>query len=187
MIDRTHDLPVLRPCDMLNLARSTAYYRPKPTSPEEWAPRRRLDALHLAYTLTTDVCIEARQAAITRDGTPDIGNTDQDRQFTSPEVTAVLNANGIRISLDDKGGWRDHVFVERLWRTIKYDEVSLKADDVVSHAKARLGPFITFDNRRRPPQSFAGKSPDRLYFASLPQDQRAACNPRSPPRRRPAV
>ena len=276
MIDRTHNLPVVRQCEILELARSTAYYTPKPTSPEDLALMRRIDELHLDYpfagsrmlrdllrnagqpvgrkrvrrlmrqmriealyrkpntsrrhaahpiypyllrnlsierpnhvwatdityipmrrgfvylvaivdwysrrvlawrlsnTLTTDFCIEALEEAITRYGTPEIFNTDQGSQFTSAEFTGILKENGIRISMDGKGCWRDNVFVERLWRTIKYEEVYLKAYDSVSHAKASLGQFIMFYNSRRPHQTFAGKTPDMIYFANLQQENLAA-------------
>ena len=136
----------------------------------DWYSRRVL-AWRLSNTLTTDFCIEALQEAILRYGPPEIFNTDQGSQFTSIEFTGVLKAHGIRISMDGKGCWRDNVFVERLWRTIKYDEVYLKAYDSVSHAKASLGQFITFYNSRRPHQTFAGKTPDMIYFASLPQEK----------------
>jgi len=276
MIDRTHNLPVVRQCEILELARSTAYYTPKPTSPEDLALMRRMDELHLDFpfagsrmlrdllrnegrpvgrkrvrrlmrqmgiealyrkpntsrrhaahpiypyllrtlsierpnhvwatdityipmrrgfvylvaivdwysrrvlawrlsnTLTTDFCIEALEEAITRYGTPEIFNTDQGSQFTSAEFTGVLKAHEIRISMDGKGCWRDNVFVERLWRTIKYEEVYLKAYDSVSQAKASLGQFIAFYNGRRPHQTFAGKTPDMIYFANLPQENLAA-------------
>jgi putative transposase len=136
----------------------------------DWYSRRVL-AWRLSNTLTTDFCIEALQEAILRYGPPEIFNTDQGSQFTSIEFTGVLKTHGIRISMDGKGCWRDNVFVERLWRTIKYDEVYLKAYDSVSHAKASLGQFITFYNSRRPHQTFAGKTPDMIYFASLPQEK----------------
>ena len=276
MIDRNHDLPVVRQCQTLELARSTAYYMPKPTSTEDLALMRRIDELHLDFpfagswmlrdllrnegqsvgrkrirrlmrqmgiealyrkpntshrhpahpvypyllrnlsiersnhvwatdityipmrrgfvylvaivdwysrrvlawrlsnTLTTDFCIEALQEAILRYGTPEIFNTDQGSQFTSAEFTSVLKQHEVRISMDGKGCWRDNVFVERLWRTIKYDEVYLKAYESVSHAKTSLGQFITFYNSRRPHQAFAGKTPDMIYFAGLPQGNLAA-------------
>ena len=276
MIDRTHNLSVVRQCEILQLARSTAYYAPKPTSPEDLALMRRIDELHLEYpfagsrmlrdllrnegqavgrqrirrlmrqmgiealyrkpntsrrhaahpiypyllrnlsidrpnhvwatdityipmrrgfvyliaivdwysrrilawrlsnTLTKDFCIEALAEATTRYGTPEIFNTDQGSQFTSAEFTGVLKAHDIRISMDGKGCWRDNVFVERLWRTIKYEEVYLKAYDSVSQAKASLGQFITFYNSRRPHQTFAGKTPDMIYFTHLPQQNIAA-------------
>ena len=129
----------------------------------DWCSRRVL-AWRLSNTLTTDFCIEALQEAITRYGAPEIFNTDQGSQFTSSEFTGQLKANGIRISMDGKSCWRDNVFVERLWRTIKYHEVYLKAYESVSHAKASLGQFITFYNSRRPHQTFTG----------LPQENTAA-------------
>ena len=129
----------------------------------DWYSRRVL-AWRLSNTLTTDFCIEALQEAITRYGAPEIFNTDQGSQFTSSEFTGQLKANGIRISMDGKSCWRDNVFVERLWRTIKYHEVYLKAYESVSHAKASLGQFITFYNSRRPHQTFTG----------LPQENTAA-------------
>lgn len=139
----------------------------------DWYSRRIL-AWRLSNTLTTDFCIEALEEAITRYGTPEIFNTDQGSQFTSAEFTGVLKAHDIRISMDGKGCWRDNVFVERLWRTIKYEEVYLKAYDSVSQAKASLGQFITFYNNRRPHQAFAGKTPDMIYFSGLPQENIAA-------------
>ena len=139
----------------------------------DWYSRRIL-AWRLSNTLTTDFCIEALEEAISRYGTPEIFNTDQGSQFTSAEFTGVLKANDIRISMDGKGCWRDNVFVERLWRTIKYEEVYLKAYDSVSQAKASLGQFITFYNSRRPHQTFAGKTPDMIYFTNLPQKNIAA-------------
>ena len=103
----------------------------------DWYSRRVL-AWRLSNTLSTDFCVEALEEAITRYGTPEIFNTDQGSQFTSAEFTAVLKTHGIRISMDGKGCWRDNVFVERLWRTVKYEEVYLKAYDTISVAKASL-------------------------------------------------
>lgn len=276
MIDRTHDLPVVRQCQILRLARSTAYYTPEPTPPADLAMMRRMDELHLEYpfagsrmlrdmlkreghpigrqhvrtlmkkmgiealyrkpntsrkhaahpiypyllrhltidrpncvwatdityipmrrgfvylvaivdwysrrvlawrlsnTLTTDFCVEALQEAIARYGRPEIFNTDQGSQFTSAEFTGVLKEHGIQISMDGKGCWRDNVFVERLWRTIKYEEVYLKAYDSVSAAKASLGSYLGFYNTRRPHSSLDGQTPDAIYFAGLPQQQLAA-------------
>lgn len=139
----------------------------------DWYSRRVL-AWRLSNTLTTDFCIEALEEAITRYGTPEIFSTDQGSEFTSAEFTGALKAHDIRISMDGKGCWRDNVFVERLWRTIKYEEVYLKAYDSVSQAKASLGQFITFYNSRRPHQTFAGKTPDMIYLTNLPQQNIAA-------------
>jgi len=276
MIDRTHDLPVTKQCQILELARSTAYYRKRPVSPEDLALMRRIDELHMDYpfagarmlrdflkqeghkvgrrrvarlmalmgiealyrkpntskrhpahpiypyllrrliidrpnqvwatdityipmrrgfvylvavldwfsrrvlawrlsnTLTTDFCIEAVQEAIARYGCPDIFNTDQGSQFTSLEFTGLLAKNGIKISMDGKGCWRDNVFVERLWRSVKYEEVYLKAYDSVTQAKASLGAYLGFYNTRRPHQALDGKCPDAIYFMNMLPERIAA-------------
>ena len=276
MIDRTHDLPVSRQCQILSLARSTAYYRRQEPSEAELALMRRIDELHLDYpfagsrmlrdllkaeghqigrkrvarlmkkmgieaiykkpntsrrhtshpvypyllrhlaitrpnqvwaadityipmrrgfvylfavmdwtsrrvlawrlsnTLTTDFCIEAMQEAIMRYGVPEIFNTDQGSQFTSLEFTELLKQHGIAISMDGKGCWRDNVFVERLWKSIKYEEVYLRAYDTVSAAKAGIGNYLTFYNGRRPHSTLDGRTPDAFYFANLPALERAA-------------
>ena len=139
----------------------------------DWYSRRVL-AWRLSNTLSTDFCVEALEEAIARYGTPEIFNTDQGSQFTSVEFTDVLKTHGIRISMDGKGCWRDNVFVERLWRTVKYEEVYLKAYDTVSAAKASLGVFFDYYNRRRPHQSLDDKTPDIIYFAGLPEKERVA-------------
>ena len=139
----------------------------------DWYSRRVL-AWRLSNTLSTDFCIEALEEAIARYGTPEIFNTDQGSQFTSAEFTGVLKAHGIRISMDGKACWRDNVFVERLWRTVKYEEVYLKAYDTVSAAKASLGVFFDYYNRRRPHQSLDDKTPDIIYFAGLPEKEHVA-------------
>lgn len=276
MIDRTHDLPVVRQCELLQVARSTAYYTPVPTSPSDLALMRRIDELHLEYpfagsrmlrdmlrrqghvigrkhvstlmkkmgiealyrkpntsrrhaahpvypyllrnlkidrpnqvlatdityipmrrgfvylvaivdwtsrrvlarrlsnTLTTDFCVDALQEAITRYGKPEIFNTDQGSQFTSLDFTQVLKDHQIAISMDGKGCWRDNVFVERLWRSVKYEEVYLKAYDSVSAAKTSLRIYFNFYNTHRPHQSLDGQTPDEIYFAGLPQEKLAA-------------
>lgn len=139
----------------------------------DWYSRRVL-AWRLSNTLGTDFCVEALEEAITRYGAPEIFNTDQGSQFTSAEFTDVLKANDIRISMDGKGCWRDNVFVERLWRTVKYEEVYLKAYDTVSAAKASLATFFDYYNRRRPHQSLDDETPDAIYFAGLPEKGRVA-------------
>lgn len=276
MIDRTHDLPVIRQCQVLRLARSTAYYAPQPTSPEDLVLMRRMDELHLEHpfagsrmlrdmlrleghqigrkhvsalmkkmgiealyrkpnlsrrhvshpiypyllrdlkidrpnqvwatdityipmrrgfvylvavidwfsrrvlswrlsnTLTTDFCLDAVREAITRHDTPEIFNTDQGSQFTSSDFTRLLKDNGIKISMDGKGAWRDNVFVERLWKSVKYEEVYLKAYDSVSAAKVSLATYMRFYNTRRPHQTLDGKTPDTIYFGGLPQERIAA-------------
>lgn len=271
MIDRTHKLSVVRQCEILELARSTAYYTPKPNSGEDLALMRRIDELHLEYpfagsrmlrdllrnegqpvgrkrvrrlmrqmgiealyrkpntsrrhaahpiypyllrnlsierpnhvwatdityipmrrgfvylvaivdwysrrilawrlsnTLTTDFCIEALEEAITRYGTPEIFNTDQGSQFTSAEFTGVLKARNIRISMDGKGCWRDNVFVERLWRTVKYEEVYLKSYHSLVDAHAQLETYFRFYNERRPHTAHDGGTPGEAYRATEPE------------------
>ncbi len=276
MIDRTHDLPLTRQCRILDLARSTAYYTPMPTSAEDLALMRRMDGLHLEHpfagsrmlrdmlrkegylvnrkrvrrlmkkmgiealyrkpdtsrrhaahpvypyllrglaidrpnqvwamdityipmrrgfvylaavldwatrrvlswrvsnTLTTDFCLDAVNEAIVRHGCPEIFNTDQGSQFTSQEFTGLLKTHEIRISMDGKGCWRDNVFVERLWKSVKYEEVYLRAYDSVSEARASLARYFGFYNTRRPHQALDGKTPDEIYFNNLPQEKIAA-------------
>jgi len=270
MIDRTHHLPIGRPCQLLALSRATAYYQPKPLSGAELAWRRRIDALHLNYpfagarmlrdllrreghpigrkrvrtvmarlgidalyrkphtsrrhpahpvytyrlrdlaitrsnqvwaaditylpmqrgfvylcavmdwasrrvlawrlsnTLTTDFCLEAVQEAVTRYGRPDIFNTDQGSQFTRLEFTGLLKDYGIQISMDGRGCWRDNVFVERLWRSVTYEEVYLRAYESISAAQHGLEPYLTFYNQQRPHQALDGRTPDGVYFDNLP-------------------
>ena len=107
----------------------------------DWASRRVL-SWRLSNTLTADFCIEAVQEAIIKHGKPDIFNTDQGCQFTSLEFTGLLKDNGIRISMDGKGSWRDNVFVERLWKSVKYEEVYLHAYDSVCDAKQGLEKYF---------------------------------------------
>ena len=139
----------------------------------DWVSRRVL-AWRLSNTLTTDFCIEAVQEAIHRYGKPDIFNTDQGSQFTSQEFTQLLKKNGIAISMDGRGCWRDNVFVERLWKSIKYEEVYLRAYETVSAARSGIGRYIDFYNGRRPHSSLDGLTPDAFYFNHLPAMQRAA-------------
>jgi len=139
----------------------------------DWASRRVL-AWQLSNTLTTDFCLEAVQAAITRHGPPEIFNTDQDCQFTSQEFTGLLTHHGIQISMDGKGCWRDNVFVERLWRSIKYEEVYLHAYDTVRAAHQGLERYLRFYNQTRPHQALDGQTPDRVYFDNLTTRRTAA-------------
>lgn len=266
MIDRDHDLSLSRQVEVLNLARSTAYYRPRPVSAEDLELMRRLDELHLDFpfagarmlrsllrregvsvgrrhvatlmkrmglaaiyrrpntsrpapghkiypyllrgvkverpdhvwamdisyipmrrgfvylaavvdvatrrvlahrlsiTMETAFCVEALEEAMARHGKPMIFNTDQGSQFTSHEFTNVLTAAGISISMDGKGAWRDNVFVERFWRSIKYEEVYLKAYENVPEARASISKYISFYNSGRPHSSLDGRTPDEAYF-----------------------
>ena len=270
MIDATHELPVVRQAQLLDLARSTVYYLPKPSSAADLALMRRIDELHLEHpfagsrmlrdllrleghrigrkhvatlmarmgiealyrkpntsrrhpehsiypyllrdrtiergnevwamdityipmargfvylaavmdwasrrvlawrvsiSLTTDFCLEAVEEALAKYERPEIFNTDQGSQFTSEDFTGLLKDNGIAISMDGKGCWRDNVFVERLWKSIKYEEVYLHGYDSVSAARAGIGRYLGFYNERRPHRSLDGAAPDSVYFKSLP-------------------
>jgi putative transposase len=139
----------------------------------DWASRRVL-AHRISITMETDFCLEALNEAFAKYGTPEIFNTDQGSQFTSLDFTSALQERGIRISMDGRGSWRDNVFVERLWRSIKYEEVYLHAYESVSQAKAGIGRYIEFYNTRRPHSTLDKKTPDEFYFASLAPLPKAA-------------
>ena len=132
----------------------------------DWASRRVL-AWRLSNTLTTDFCMEAVQEALARYGTPDIFNTDQGCQFTSQEFTGLLKDQGIQISMDGTGCWRDNVFVERLWRSVTYEEVYLRAYDSISAARQGLGRYLTFYNQHRPHRALDGHTPEQVYCDNL--------------------
>lgn len=276
MIDRTHELPVVRQCQLLDLARATAYYQATPVSATELALMRRIDALHLDHPfagarmlrdllrreghtigrkrvrtlmarmgieavyrkprtserhsthtvypyllrhleitrpnhvwaadityipmqrgfvyvfaildrtnrrvlawrlsnpLTTDFCLDAVQEAITRYGTPEIFNTDQGCQFTSLEFTGLLKEHGIAFSMDGRGCWRDTVFVERLWPSIKYEEVYLQTYETIRAAQQGLERYLAFYNQTRPHRALDGRTPDGVYLDNLPTRRTAA-------------
>jgi putative transposase len=134
----------------------------------DWFSRRVL-SWRLSITMEVGFCIEALEEAIARHGRPEIFNTDQGSQFTSQGFTDVLNQAGIAISMDGKGSWRDNVFVERLWRSIKYEGIYLGAYDTVSEARASIGRYLTFYNGRRPHSSLDRRTPDQAYFNRLSQ------------------
>jgi len=277
MIDREHELPVVRQCELLDLARSTAYYEPLPVPEGDLALMRCIDELHLKWpflgsrriralldaegfevgrkhvatlmrrmgiaaiyrkpktstpgagaahriypyllrdlaierpnqvwaadityvpmakgfvylvaiqdwasrkvlawrtsnTLTTDFCVEALTEALAKYGTPEIFNTDQGAQFTDGDFTGVLKAKGIRISMDGKGRWVDNVFVERLWRSLKYEEIYLNAYGSIAEANRRIGVWFDFHNRIRPHQGLEDLTPDAAYFGALAMKQAA--------------
>jgi len=135
----------------------------------DWSARRIL-AWRLSNTLTVDFCIDAVEEAITRYGTPEIFNVDQGSQFTGVEFVDLLTRNNIRISMDGKGAWRDNVFIERFWKTLKYEEVYLHAYDSGSEAKAGLGNYVHYYNHERPHSSLGGRTPDMAYHSALAAD-----------------
>jgi putative transposase len=132
----------------------------------DWASRRVL-SWRLSITLDSAFCIAAVEEALARYGRPEIVNTDQGAQFTSAAFIDVLRTQHIRISMDGQGCWRDNIFVERLWRTLKYEEVYLHAYDTVSAARSGIARYLTLYNTRRPHSSLADQTPDEAYFLPL--------------------
>jgi len=133
----------------------------------DWFSRRVL-SWRVSITMEASFCVEALEEALARHGRPEIFNTDQGSQFTGAAFTGVLVKNGIAISMDGKGAWRDNVFVERLWRSVKYEEVYLRAYDGVGQARSSIGRYLDFYNGRRPHSSLDGATPDQAYFTPLP-------------------
>ena len=270
MIDPEHDLPIQKQAEVLDISRSTAYYRPRPVSESDLWLMRQIDELHLNYpfagsrmlrdllgqqglevgrrhirtlmrkmaieaiyrrpntskpapghriypyllrgvaitrpnqvwamdityipmargfvylaavvdwfsrrvlackqsiTMETSFCVEALEEALAKFGTPEIFNSDQGSQFTSVDFIGVLLKHGVAISMDGKGRWRDNVFVERIWKSIKYEEVYLHAYASVSEARARIAKYIEFYNSMRPHSSLKALTPDQVYFNRLP-------------------
>jgi putative transposase len=270
MIDRTHELPLVRQADLLRLSRSSLYYAPRPVPAAELGIMRRIDALHLDYpfagsrmlrdllrgegvvigremvrtmmrrmciealycrpntskaapghkiypyllrgltvdrpnqvwamdityipmargfvylaavvdwfsrrvlawrlsiTMEVDFCLDAVEEALAKYGRPTIFNTDQGSQFTSAAFTGLLLENKIAISMDGRGAWRDNVFVERLWRSVKHEEVYLRAYANVGEARASLGRYLSFYNVLRPHSSLDARTPDHAYFNHRP-------------------
>jgi putative transposase len=271
MIDREHELPLLRQAALLGLSRSHLYYEPQPVPAADLAVMRRIDALHLDYpfagsrmlrdllrgegivigremvrtmmrrvctealcrrpntskpmpghkiypyllrgvtverpnqvwcmdityipmargfvylaavvdwftrrvlawrlsiTMEVDFCLDAVEEALAKHGRPEIFNTDQGSQFTSAAFTGLLLENKIAVSMDGRGSWRDNVFVERLWRSVKYEEVYWRAYDSVADARASLGRYLIFYNALRPHSSLDARTPDDAYFNHPPQ------------------
>ena len=139
----------------------------------DWHSRRVL-AHRVSITLEADFCVAALQEAIAKYGAPQIMNTDQGSQFTGAQFIGELNSHGIAISMDGRGQWRDNVFVERLWKSVKYEDVYLKAYESVSAVRAGISHYLDFYNTRRPHRAHAGQTPDVVYFASLPHMRAAA-------------
>lgn len=139
----------------------------------DWHSRKVL-SWRLSNTMDTRFCLEALDEAIERYGTPEIFNTDQGSQFTSEAFTGKLKAHQIQISMDGKGRWVDNVFVERLWRSLKYEEVYLKAYESPRQAETEIGRYFRFYNEKRRHQGLQRKTPDDVYFADLLTEQKAA-------------
>jgi putative transposase len=269
MIDREHELPLIRQAVVLKLSRSGLYYRPWPVAPADLVVMRRIDELHLDYpfagsrmlrdllrgesvaigrqrvatmmrrmgiealyrrpntskpapghkiypyllrclaverpnqvwamdityipmargfvylaavvdwfsrrvlswrvsiTMDVEFCLEAVEEALARHGKPEIFNTDQGSQFTSPQFTKVLRDAEIRISMDGKGRWMDNVFIERLWRSLKYECVYLHAFETGSELRGGLTQWVGYYNAKRPHSSLDGRTPDEAYAAGM--------------------
>ena len=131
-------------------------------------------AWRLSNTLDTSFCTGALEEALGKFGTPDIFNTDYGSQFTSEAFLGILESHGIDISMDGKGRWMDNVFIERLWRSVKYEDVYLKAYSSITEAMQGLREYFEFYNRQRRHQSLDRMTPNEVYWTTLPQKQVAA-------------
>ena len=136
----------------------------------DWFSRRVLSH-RVSITMEADFCVEALEEAVAKHGRPEIFNTDQGSQFTSEAFTGALIRNTIAISMDGKGSWRDNVFVERLWKSVKYEEVYLRAYDSVGDVRASIGRYL--NNTKRPHSSLDRRTPDEAYFDHLLQSAAA--------------
>jgi len=139
----------------------------------DWASRMVL-SWRLSNTLDSAFCVDALEEALAKYGCPEIFNTDQGSQFTAETFTNALKSRGIAISMDGKGRWMDNVFIERLWRSVKYEDIYLKAYNSMAETKRGLAAYFTFYNERRWHQNFDRKTPVMVYFDSRPQKQAAA-------------
>ena len=146
----------------------------------DWASRKVL-SWRISPTLTSDFCVAALEEALDRFGCPEIFNTDQGSQFTSADFLNVLRRRAIQISMDGAGCWRDNVFVERLWRSVKYEEVYLHAYETVSDVRAALTRYFQFFNHRRPHTALFRQTPDSVFFTA------GLNNPNFSPRANPLI
>jgi len=131
----------------------------------DWFSRKVL-AWRLSNTMDVEFCIEALEEAMAKHGRPDIFNTDQGSQFTSPRFTELLREASVRLSMDGRGRWLDNVFIERLWRSLKYECVYLNAFEAGSEARLGIGRWIEYYNRHRPHSTLGGQTPNELYLGS---------------------
>jgi len=132
----------------------------------DWATRKVL-AWRLSNTMDVEFCIATLEEASAHYGRPEIFNTDQGSQFTSPRFTGILTGAGVRVSMDGRGRWMDNVFIERLWRSMKYECVYLQAFETGSEARAGIGRWITYYNSQRPHSTLGGRTPDEAYAGIL--------------------
>ena len=138
----------------------------------DWSTRRVL-AWRISITMDVHFCLEAVEEAIQRYGTPVIMNTDQGSQFTSRAFVGLMKEHEIRISMDGKNSWRDNVFAERLWRSVKYEDIYLRAYESVSAVRTGLSKYFNFYNSRRPHSSLDGQTPDQVYYNRLSHTEAA--------------
>jgi len=138
----------------------------------DWASRRVL-AWRLSNTLDVSFCTETLEEAIRKHGIPEIFNSDQGSQFTSEAFIGILMSHGIKISMDGRGRWMDNVFIERLWKSVKYEDVYLKAYGSITEVRRGLREYFEFYNTRRRHQSLDRRTPDEVYWSTLPQKQAA--------------
>ena len=143
------------------------------TAVVDWASRKVL-AAKIAITLEACHAIDVLQEAFNRHGIPEIINTDQGSQFTAEEFVQAAKEKGCRISMDGRGAWRDNVFVERLWKSVKYESVYLHAYDSVNEARKSIMHYLNWYNRSRPHSKLNKKTPDEAYFEMLPIIEQAA-------------
>ncbi len=127
---------------------------------------RKVLSFRVSNAMSTDFCVEALEEALARYGAPDIFNTDQGSQFTAEDFTQALEDKSVRVSMDGKGRWVDNVFVERLWRSVKYEDIYLHAYETVSEVRSALTSYFSFYNAGRPHQSLEYRTPDEMYFAT---------------------
>lgn len=139
----------------------------------DWATRKVL-AWRLSNTMDVEFCIEALEEAMARHGKPEIFNTDQGSQFTSPRFTGILTGAGIQVSMDGRGRWMDNVFIERLWRSLKYECVYTHAFETGSEARAGIGRWIDYYNADRPHSALGGRTPNEAYQRELENEKLAA-------------
>ena len=147
-------------------ARGLVFHRPQAASHRRAVVYFCSAVLRVSNAFDSDFCVEALEAALTRYGPPEIFNTDQGAQFTSTAFTTVLKAHAVAISMDGKGPWVDNVFVERLWRSVKYEDVYLHAYDTPAALRAGLTAYFQFYNGRRRHSSLGRRTPDVVYFGA---------------------
>jgi putative transposase len=143
------------------------------TAVVDWASRKVL-AAQIAITLEAAHAVEVLQKAFNRYGRPEIVNTDQGSQFTAYEFVETVKAHGCQLSMDGRGAWRDNIFVERLWKTIKYERVYLYAYDSVGEARTSIMDYLVWYNQARPHSKLNKMTPDEAYEMKLPALTRAA-------------